>query len=66
MILGDPRETAAAVTPGTRTTLDDLFHRAAQHSPDMLALAECLHRQDGKHGKCKRRQQAAWYAFKSR
>ena len=40
MILGDPRQTILATAPGTRATLDDLFRRAAQRNPDMLALVD--------------------------
>src|SRR5688572_18736084 len=40
MILGDPRQTILATAPGTRATLDDLFRRAAQRNPDMLALTD--------------------------
>jgi AMP-binding enzyme len=39
MILGDP-QMAAATTPGARVTLDDLFRRATQRNPDMLALVD--------------------------
>jgi hypothetical protein len=39
VILGDP-QTAVAATPGARVTLDDLFRRAAQRNPDMLALVD--------------------------
>ncbi|MEA2986782.1 MAG: hypothetical protein QOD94_3036 [Alphaproteobacteria bacterium] len=40
MILGDPGQTIATAAPGARATLDDLFRRAAQRNPDMLALVD--------------------------
>ena len=40
MILGDSEQTAAAAAPGARATLDDLFRRAAQRNPDMIALVD--------------------------
>src|SRR6187200_3079451 len=40
VILGDSEQTAAAAAPGARATLDDLFRRAVQRNPDMIALAD--------------------------
>jgi hypothetical protein len=40
VILGEPRQTAAAAAPGARATLDDLFRRAARRHPDMFALID--------------------------
>jgi hypothetical protein len=40
MILDDPLEMSTSTTAGARSTLDDLFRRAAQRNPDMLALVD--------------------------
>ena len=37
MILGDQRD---AIVPSASTTLDDLFRRAAQRYPDIVALID--------------------------
>ncbi|HET7680094.1 MAG TPA: class I adenylate-forming enzyme family protein [Xanthobacteraceae bacterium] len=55
MILGDPRQTIAATAPGSRATLDDLFRRAAQRNPDMLALIDPPNRASFTDGTPRRR-----------
>ena len=40
MILGDPAQIPAAVAPGARMTLDDLFRRTTERSPQMIALID--------------------------
>ena len=40
MILGDPGQTIVATPAGAHMTLDDLFRRAAQRNPHMLALVD--------------------------
>jgi hypothetical protein len=40
VILGDPAQAAPSIEPGARATLDDLFRRAAQRSPDRPSLID--------------------------
>ena len=51
MILGDPAQAAPPVEPGARATLDDLFRRAAQRSPDRIALSDPPNRASFTDGK---------------
>lgn len=46
MILGNPGQNTFPSEPGARTTLDDLFCRAVQRSPDRVALVDPPNRAD--------------------
>jgi hypothetical protein len=54
VILGDSEQTAAVAAPGARATLDDLFRRAAQRNPDMVALCDPPNRESFTDGRARR------------